>query len=407
MTENDQEYSELLGFLQDQKAEVQRFAAEGVLDQTEEIVFVEYCRQNPRSAARPLLRLAERAEADKAADAAAKASPSSAANKAALIHAANSMAAGEAALKALVNLSNVPPVQEELVSLNAPKRLTEVLRGGWLEGRADLAHWYAMILANVTTCKQGQEAVCKDNAMLNFLISAFVAKPRPPPRDGYDDPLLCLGKLLVNVCALPEGRKILAGGDPGTLSTIFAELGDRGRRSDLINVVKNVCLDETCHKAVVATDLILLLAAFLYPLEKVDAAQRKALPAAFLEILEKEGAALTGDVAIRGAAAVIFVGLIRSLEGREYLRASGCKEVLRAWLSEESEESIKSNIEVVIPAIQLTEEELAAEQDKLAGQNQASGWTAAGIGGYVASAPPPAPEASATASKSSAMDEPE
>ena len=48
-------------------------------------------------------------------------------------------------------------VPQELVALNAPKRLTEALRAGWLEGRAEMAHWYAMLLANVSTSKKGQE----------------------------------------------------------------------------------------------------------------------------------------------------------------------------------------------------------------------------------------------------------
>ena len=60
----DQEFSELLGFLQDQKPEVRRFAAEGVLGQTEDTDFLDYCRRNPRTAARPLLRLAEKAESE-------------------------------------------------------------------------------------------------------------------------------------------------------------------------------------------------------------------------------------------------------------------------------------------------------------------------------------------------------
>lgn len=43
------------------------------------------------------------------------------------------------------------------MALNAPKRLTEALRAGWLEGRAQMAHWYAMLLANVSTSKKGQD----------------------------------------------------------------------------------------------------------------------------------------------------------------------------------------------------------------------------------------------------------
>lgn len=50
-----------------------------------------------------------------------------------------------------------PDLFKELVALNAPKRLTESLRAGWLEGRAQMAHWYSMLLANVSTCKKGQD----------------------------------------------------------------------------------------------------------------------------------------------------------------------------------------------------------------------------------------------------------
>ena len=239
----EQEFSELLGFLQDQKPEVRRFAAEGVLGQTEDTDFLDFCRRNPRSAARPLLRLAEKAEAE-AAEANEKASSQAdKSDKAAAIQAASSTAACVSALKALVNLSTIPSVQEELVSLNAPKRVTEALRSGWLEGRATMAHWYAMLLANVSTSAKGQEAVCGDEGMLKFLVAAYVTKPRPPPRDGYEDPLLWLGSLVVNALVLPEGRKLFAIGENNALTTIFGELADRGRRQDMINAVKNICLD--------------------------------------------------------------------------------------------------------------------------------------------------------------------
>ena len=239
----EQEFSELLGFLQDQKPEVRRFAAEGVLGQTEDTDFLDFCRRNPRSAARPLLRLAEKAEAEAAEAAEAGAKGKSSQEKTAAIQAASSMAACVSALKALVNLSTIPSVQEELVSLNAPKRLTEALRSGWLEGRATMAHWYAMLLANVTTSTKGQEALCADEGMLKFLVAAYVTKPRPPARDGNEDPLLWLGSLLVNVLVLPEGRKLFATGEHHALMTIFSELADRGRRQDMINAVKNICLD--------------------------------------------------------------------------------------------------------------------------------------------------------------------
>jgi len=55
-----------IGVLEDQKAEVRRLAAEGVLGQTEDTDFLDFCRREPRKCARPLLRLAEKAELDSA-----------------------------------------------------------------------------------------------------------------------------------------------------------------------------------------------------------------------------------------------------------------------------------------------------------------------------------------------------
>ena len=52
--------------MEDQKAEVRRLAAEGVLGQTEDTDFLDFCRREPRKCARPLLRLAEKAELDSA-----------------------------------------------------------------------------------------------------------------------------------------------------------------------------------------------------------------------------------------------------------------------------------------------------------------------------------------------------
>mmetsp|Transcript_28534 Transcript_28534/g.67019 ORF Transcript_28534/g.67019 Transcript_28534/m.67019 type:complete len:384 (-) Transcript_28534:343-1494(-) len=364
----DQEFSELLGFLQDQKPEVRRFAAEGVLGQTEDTDFLDYCRRNPRTAARPLLRLAEKAESEVSEAEAGEKAGSSQAQKAAAIQAASSMEACVSALKALVNLSTIPAVQEELVSLNAPKRITEALRSGWLEGRATMAHWYAMLLANISTSAKGQQALCGDEGMLKFLVAAYVTKPRPAARDGYEDPLLWLGSLLVNVLVLPEGRKLFAMGENHALTTIFNELADRGRRQDMINAVKNTCLDSECHETVITTDLIAQMARFLCPWESMDADAKSMLPGALKESLENDGASLTGDVAVRSAAAVSLMGLCRSLAGRDYLRASGCEQVLRAWHAEETDGTIKEQIDVVLPALVLSEDELKAEQDKLAAQ---------------------------------------
>lgn len=142
---------------------VQRFAAEGVLAQTESQAFLDYCRRQPRKVAKFLLRLAEKAEADAATSRAAAlvaagggAVGEKAARQAAM-EAAAASAAGSAALQALVNISTVPAVCEELLELSAVRRVCEAMRGGWLEGRSGLVHWYAMLLSNLTTSPKGQE----------------------------------------------------------------------------------------------------------------------------------------------------------------------------------------------------------------------------------------------------------
>merc|ERR1719198_508910 len=119
--------------------------------------------------------------------------------------------------------------------MNAVRRCCETLKGGWLEGRADHAHWHAMLLANLTTLEAGQKALCAEEGHLRFLFAAFVSKARPPPRDGYDDPMLCLGKVINNVCALREGRAVYAEGEAGasTIGMLAAELSDRQRRKDV------------------------------------------------------------------------------------------------------------------------------------------------------------------------------
>merc|ERR1719188_1853934 len=284
------------------------------------------------------------------------------------MEAVSASAAGSAALQALVNISAVPSVRDELVELSAPRRVAQAMRGGWLEGRSGLAHWYAMLLANVTTAKPGQEAICADENMLRFLIAAYVSKPRPPARDGYDDPLIFLGKVIGNVCALEAGRKLLLGGEQGptTAATLAGELADRGRRPDVVNCFRNLCLDMECHSAVIAANPMASFARFLYPWDKADPQHRAELPEALAAELAAEGAALTGDAAVRHSAAISIVGLCRTKEGREYLRAQGAKEVLRAWQLEEPEEETRNAIEASVPALQ-SEEELEAQQ---AGQGQ-------------------------------------
>jgi len=367
-TASDQEFKELIGFLQDAKPEVQRSAAEGLCGLTVDQGFIGFCKREPRAVAKPLLRLIERAEERFAASTAA--AESVAGQKQAqkvVVAAAQAGETASSALQARVNLSRLPAVQEELVRLNATRRIAESIRSGWMEGRAERAHWQAMLLANLSTAKAGREALCADEQLLQFLIGAFASKPRPPPRDCYDDPLITLGKVLGNVCALPEGRRLLAGASRGasTLTMLKGELGDRSRRPDIVNIFRNVCIDKECHQAVIDADPVEQLATFLCPWDKMSAELHQELPDRVRKALAASGATLTGDGTVRHAAASAAFGLCAEAEGRAYLRGSGFLQVAQAWLQEEPDEAVRTLLEGMIPLVQLSEEELAARSAKV------------------------------------------
>lgn len=274
-------------------------------------------------------------------------------------------------MQALVNCSGIPQVRDELIAMNAVRRCVDALRGGWLEGRADLAHWHVMLIANITSVKAGQEALC-DEAMLSFLLAAYFMKPRLPPRDGYDDPMLCIGKAVCNMTAIPEGRKLLAGGDSeqvfSTLAVLVAELADRERRPDVLAIFRNLCADKDCHAALVKVSLMATMAHFLCPWDKAPQEKRDTLPEDLRASLE--GSALAGDVSTRCTAAHCIVGLCQTEAGRDYLKRNGCYEVMRAWHLEETDEDTKQAIEVAVPAVHLTEEQL--QEDKQAADKQAA-----------------------------------
>lgn len=270
--------------------------------------------------------------------------------------------------------------------MNASRRCCEALRGGWLEGRSGLAHWHCMLLANLSTGEAGQKALCAEEGHLKFLHAAYVSKTRPEPRDGYDDPMLCLGKVINNTCAQLEGRKIFSGGENGAaiVQSLAEQLNDRQRRPDMVSTFRNLCLDEECHVAIVATDLLMRLARFLYPWEKVAPAKRANLPEPLQEVLQADGATMTGDVSVRHAAAQSVLGLCLSKAGRTYLREWGAYELVRAWHDEEADDQIKTALETVVPSVQLSEEELAVNKPpeelvspETAKRNDASGYSGA------------------------------
>uniref|UniRef100_A0A7S1AX88 Protein HGH1 N-terminal domain-containing protein n=1 Tax=Noctiluca scintillans TaxID=2966 RepID=A0A7S1AX88_NOCSC len=348
-------FAELLNFLSAQRIDVQKMAVEGVLGLSEDADFLRHCQSHPRKVARPLLRLVEKTEAEipvqlaiVEANEASKAELEAAANEATLLGGARTEA-----LRSLVNLSSVPTVRDQLVALGAPNRCIEAIRSGWLEGRIGGAQWYAMVLANITTTKAGQEAVIKEESLLRFLIGAYTSK-----HVGKEDPLITLGRVLCNISSDPNGRRMLAGGEESsTLALLTQELSNRGRRVDVLSIIGNFCIDEKYHAVVDQTEFFPLLSLFVYPLEKVSAQEQEALPEALRATLKSEGAAFTSDVAVRTSACTCVVALCRSATGRNYLRRLGGVEVLRAWMLQETTDN-RSGLEAVLRTLRLSEKEL-------------------------------------------------
>lgn len=56
-----------------------------------------------------------------------------------------------------------------------------------------------------------------------------------------------------------------------------------------------------------------------------------------------------GDLTVRSAAAVCCMGLCRSLNGRDYLRAYA--EVFRSWKQEETDATVKDSVSQAISSI--------------------------------------------------------
>lgn len=355
-----EQYEEVLNFLKDTRSDVQAAAAEAVLGLTEDVSFVEYCRQCPRLVARPMLRVIEKDPLEKSTE-----------------------DARENALKCLVNLAGTPALCSELVELRAPSRCIEVLRELWLNGNDGHVHWFTMLLANLSTEEKGQAAFALNVKDLMFILSLYTGEVQPKPKDDFTDRLLWAGQVLHNVCASKAGRAVVVSEVPG-LQSLARDLtvpSRRHRRGDIMKIFKNLCNDKECHDVVIKSGLYLRIACFLYP-EGEPEERRKQLPEPVLE--EMQG--LTADIAVRRLCAESLFTLAGSPEGRVFLKEGGCYELLRAWhLKETDEQTIKLIVDTV-PLVALSEEELEKGVTLVPASQEGVELKAGG--GYSSSSPP-------------------
>merc|ERR1712137_436929 len=316
--------------------------------------FLAFAAAKPRMVAKPLLRLVESGRREKISDPKLKAP--GAVNS---VHIKNT---GKFALQALVNLSALPAVATELITeLNAPRRICEALHEDWLQGHTEYILWFSMVLANLSTTPQGQEALSQDVGHFRFMLNCFLSKHRPPSHEEHEDPIGYLGKVIGNCCADVLGRRQLSE-DAYGLSMLGPQLQRRESRIGVLNIFRNLALDVEFHSTLAKTSFLQEVSLFLYPWNKVKEEDRLKLPKSLRESLEAGGAAITSDTASRNVAADCFGGLSLSSEGCKYLSDGGGSEILHSWMAEEEVTETHSMLVQTIARLSMFEQKTTAQK---------------------------------------------
>merc|ERR1719240_1072149 len=118
-----------------------------------------------------------------------------------------------------------------------------------------------------------------------------------------------------------------------------------------MSALRNLCIDPDCLDSVIKSGAMLNILSFIYPWDKVDAADRENLPQEVQGLLA-EGATLTTDAAVRIGAATCVLGLCDSEAGCNHLQDLGFKEVLRAWELEEGETSTREMLKKALATLE-------------------------------------------------------
>ncbi|KAI3433812.1 hypothetical protein D9Q98_003616 [Chlorella vulgaris] len=144
------------------------------------------------------------------------------------------------ALVALVNLSQEPSVQQQLLGLNALARCMDYLREGSCAGREELL---VMLLANLTSLEAGAEALLQmGRGALEGLNAAMLIKLLLDP-PGQQDAYAHVATVLPNLTRFPSGRRLLLQPGRGLLLALASQLRSRSelRRRGCAGAIKNCC----------------------------------------------------------------------------------------------------------------------------------------------------------------------
>lgn len=164
-------------------------------------------------------------------------------------------ATSRAALVALVNLSQEPAVQQQLLALNAVGRCMDYVREKSCPGRNDLL---VMLLANLTSLEAGAEALLQagkgalEGLNVAMLLKLFLLPVAPGEQDMYEH----VATILPNVTRFAAGRRLLLQPGRGLLQALASQLrsGSELRRRGCAGAIKNCCF--SCEADGTAGDIV-------------------------------------------------------------------------------------------------------------------------------------------------------
>ncbi|GAB4814226.1 hypothetical protein N2152v2_001272 [Parachlorella kessleri] len=149
--------------------------------------------------------------------------------------------ASRGAMVSLVNLSQEPSVQQQLLSLSAPSRCMDYIR----ERTCPHNDLLVMLLANLTSLEEGAAALLQlgkgalEGLHLAMLLKLFLGPVLP----GQPDPYAHVATILPNVTRFREGRRLLLQPGRGLLPALASQLRSRDelRRRGCAGAIKNCC----------------------------------------------------------------------------------------------------------------------------------------------------------------------
>ncbi|KAL8532507.1 hypothetical protein ACS0TY_008921 [Phlomoides rotata] len=166
----------------------------------------------------------------------------------------------EPAAEALVNLSQVPKIAEEMVKMDIIKTVMDIL----YKLDCDIKHLLVMLLVNLTQLDLGIESLLQhgDEKMRGLYIMKLVRSFCASSSENQGDPFDHVASILVNISKKEVGRKFLLDPKRGLLKQIIRQFDSASplRKKGVSGTIRNCCFEAENQ----LQDL-LLISEFLWP----------------------------------------------------------------------------------------------------------------------------------------------